>query len=236
MKIIIPTYKENAWAVKIYMHLHNKYWPDAKDITLLAENDYSSGLCEFVKIPQQYIDPNGSSYSGNFSTILMWYLNQIADENIVIMLADYWLIKPVNHDVIMNSVNLMSTDKNILRIQFGNNSGVNGRCDLKFNNLEYDYYECGADRNCFLTTQLTPGIWSKSNLLKIIKPNWSAWDVEVRGASEYIYTHTNLRSLGVGPEPIHYINAIRGRDQNNIIMHDDIVDEIKHIIPSHIKW
>lgn len=230
MQIILPTYREMGWAVAPFLHCFEKFWGDPKQIVLLAETDYSGGRCTFIEVPQQYRGSNGAVSCSHYSSILSWHLGNISEEYYIIMCADYWIYELVNVEVITIAEQYMRENSNVLRIGLGNYAGLTN-CDAAFNYQGIAFAECAERRDCFATVSLTPGLWSKALFMQILEIGHDPWNIELAGREKYIRSFPHWRSILINPEPIVYINAVRGSNPNIVLVEEDI-KEVYSMIPS----
>jgi hypothetical protein len=231
MRILVPTYREINWILYPYAHLHKKYWGER--ITVVAEQPYINSD-EELKDCFDFFAPNfdgNTIEGGEYHETLKQTLRHFDDKFVTIMCADYLIYKPVDVAMITVLLEYMDTHDNVLRANLGINNGMGSSPVVeKFNNIE-------IREGNFLPTSLTPGIWNRELLFEMMEHEMptskTAWDVEVKGHDALCNNH--LRSIGVAPEPIHYINAIRGRQNYELYMIQEIYDQIKHLIPDNIK-
>jgi len=223
MKILLFTYREIKWILSAYDVLHKKYW--GEPYTLIAEEDYL-GSGDFIKPPFA----GDSIHGGSYHEVMRWTLNEIQDEFVLIMCADYLLYTPVKKYVIEQIIEYMTENPTVLRAQIGNNSGIIQRATKTD-----EYKDITILEHNFLPTSLTPGLWNKKLLVDLMSKmsgSHTAWDMELRGRD--IYPNTGYRSLGVTPEPMQYINALRGRNNNSIVITQDVYNEVKEFIPDNV--
>jgi hypothetical protein len=223
MKIIIPTYRDIQWILPCYMHLHHKYWNHP--VTIIAEENYLPD-CEFVIPPQA---DNGTVQSGDFSDVLIWYLLQLKDKFICIMLSDYMITKPVGVDMIYALIGYMDEHDNILRCQLGNMFGSENSSRQTDTIGDIEIREGN-----FLPTSLTPGIWNRELLLEMLNSNTCAWGLEIKGRDKFV--SSSWRSICPVPQPIDYINALRGRITDKMVSTPEIIAEIGHMIPNNVAY
>jgi len=222
MKVILPTYRSIGWIVKAYAHLHRKYW--GAPVVLLAEEDYSEGEFEFVRPPNddkiKWI--NGEIPGWHFTDVLTWYLQQIPDEHVIIMLADYMITKPVDIVRLLMLEEYMALHSNTLRGQVGDDSGLcRGTLVERYKTI--DIWEGN-----FLSTSLTPGMWDRMMVLDMMHRCDTAWGMELKGRDRFL--KENWRSIAPSPGCVSYINALRGRQMDGIVMTEEVYREVGHFL------
>jgi hypothetical protein len=223
MKIIIPIYRDIAWILPIYFYLHKKYW--GEEILLLGEEHYikDDAICKSVAMQWVNHETTPSDY---FSNCLLIALNQMDDNQVIIMLPDYLLTKEVDSAIIYKMQDYMSSNVDVLRCQLGTYTISNSKLFIeKYKNI--DIYERG-----FHPTNLTPGIWNRKLLIELLGDRWTAWDVENKCQDKFLMS--NMRSICPVPEPIDYINGIRSRNNNTLVVNNKVFEEIQHLIPKNI--
>ena len=201
-----------------YVHLHQKYW--GVPVTLLAEEDYSGGEFEFLRPPEG----EGVRWQGeeiatdSFSSVLIWYLRQIEDKHVIIMLADYMITEPVDEKRLLQLEEYMCAHGNILRGQVGDDGGY--CCGQKTD----VYKDISIWEGNFLPTSLTPGMWDRALLLEMMDIGLSAWAMEIKGRDKFF--RAGWRSIAPSPGCMSYLNALRGRSLENIVMTEEVYQEI----------
>lgn len=201
MRVVLVTYRGLKSLMPEYMERHEAFFN--MPVTLAAEEDYSQGRYHFIKPPFGETIPNGE-----YGNSLRWALEQVRDRYVIIMMVDYFIQAPVDSYTLRIIARYMTMKGNILRCEIGTNRGVGGM-------TEVDVYRGVSIREekIFLATSLCPGIWDRKKLLEIMK-GATAWDVEIQTNREF--QKTSWRSIGVYPEPMDYVNYIRGRDLSEL--------------------
>jgi hypothetical protein len=215
----------NHWCLNPFTYLCDKHWNE--NLIIICEQNYSSRHT-YLKPPQKLIK-RGAIPSNKFSDSLIWALQNTKNEYCILMLADYWLYSKVNTENITKSLNYMKSSKNILRVDIGDRPRPSG----PMKSINDILIECATDRNCFLTTSLTPAIWNKRFWLDLLENGWTAWHTETKCHTKYL--GSGYHSVWCEPGPIKYCNSMRGRDSCTIVMRREMFDETKNLIPGHIK-
>ena len=223
MKILLFTYRDIGWLIKPYILLHKKY--SGIDTVLIAEEDYSNGEFDFLRpeFEGEFIR------ACEFGKVLKWALSKIDNKYVIVMLGDYLIRDKVNSDLISTIMDYMDQEKNIIRCEVGNYRGIKERADHTNTYRGYKILE-----NNFAAMALTPGLWDRKKLLNIITDSMdNPWAFEIVGDKNF--TKNEFRSICIYPEPINYINVIRGRDNENIVVTPQMYKSIKKYIPPNIK-
>lgn len=225
MKVILVTYRDIGWIVKAYVHLHQKYW--GAPVVLLAEDDYSDGVFEFIRVPNEA----GLEWENNtippwhFSDVLFWYFRQIEDKHVIIMLADYLITHPVDTTRLKQLEEYMNLHDNILRGQVGDDTG------LCIGTKTEVYKDISIWDGGFLPTSLTPGMWNRDFLMELMTVHDTPWGIESKGREKFIAK--GWRSIAPAPGCVRYLNAIRGRQMDSIVITEEVYREVGHFL--HIK-
>lgn len=224
-EIIVMACKYNMWCVDPFMHQFNKHWGD--HVTLVTEASYeTSPQCKVLGLPRKFL------FKGNcppkfFSNTLMWALQNTANEFAILLLADYWLYEKVNVDMIHKTLEYMRANRNVLRVDLGDRPRHG-----QMHSVNDFIIECTSKRDCFLTTSLTPGMWSKKNWLTILGPNWTPWQTESRCNDKFMGGKGAwMKSVWCEPGPIQYTNVQRGRDDKRIVSRRCMIDDVRRFIP-----
>lgn len=231
MTILVPTYRSINWILYAYARLLVKYW--GEKFTIMAEEPFIDSNEEFND-RWEFIKPNFAEseiHGGEYHETLRWTLNELEDNFVTIMCADYLIHKPVDKERIQQTIEYMEANDNVLRA----NLGPNILSKTHSTKIE-DYKDIEIYEGHFLPTSLTPGIWNRERLLELMakmENSHTAWDLELRGRDAL--PKTGFRSIAIFPEPVEYINAIRGRNNEQIVITQEVYDEVKDLIPDNIK-
>ncbi len=231
MKILLPAYRSIDWIVKAYAHMHELYW-DAP-VVLLAEEDYSDGQFECAIPPWKedatWVDgdvPNEIP-GHHFTDVLFWYLKQIEDTHVIIMLADYLLSAPVDIKSLIQLQEYMELHKEVMR---GHIDAGGGWYKLSKQTDLYKDIEIWEDN--FLPSSLTPAIWNVDLLQRLMVHRDSAHGLESKGRDIFykMAEEEGIRSVAAKPGMVSYINCIRGGDMSHMVMTHEIYKEVKQYI------
>lgn len=213
-----PTY----WCIDPFLFLANKFWPEK--ITVICECNFTprSYNCDFIKLSISTCPPQV------FSNTLIQAMHRTPNEFCIIMLADYWIYKPVNTTNLSKSLDYMISRREVLRTDIGDR--IMGSKMTAINDV---IYECSEKRDCFLPTSLTPAIWNKKNYLQLLRNGLTPWKTELITRDAYL--RSSLRSVWCDPGPISYTNVLRSRDNLALVSRKELIDLIGHYIPKHFK-
>jgi len=231
MKILLPSYRTIGWLVKAYARMHEKYWGDP--VVLLAEEDYSEGQFEFACPPWKedatWVDGDvpGEFPTHHFTDVLIWYLRQIEDEHVIIMLSDYLLTAPVDKALIVQLQEYMELHKEVLRGHLERGGGFHS------GQLTDTYRDLEIWEGHFLPTSLTPAIWNRELVLEMMRPRGTPWSFELHGRD--MFPWNGCRSIAPQPEMLSYLNCIRGRNMNSMVMTHAVYEEVKQFLKINVQ-
>jgi hypothetical protein len=228
--IIFFACKFNEWCVPPFIKLFRKFCGYNDDLILVSENDYSTDIrCSFIRLPGHLVGKDGNCPKNRFSDSLIHGLKSTPNKNAIVLLADYFIDKPVDIPLLEKSIEYINNTPNILRIDIGGIAKPNPCTQL----TEW-LYECAQSRDCFYPISLCPGIWNKELYLQLLRPGWDPWQTEQLSYKNFL-VNPKMRSIWSYP-PISYVNVMRARDNNNLCLPPHLHDDVKSYIPSRFKY
>lgn len=209
-RVVVMTSDKYLPALRVFAWLFNKYWSAAQPVLVggftppdwpLPANFTFLSLGAFADYPV-----------GKWSDALIKLLSSIDDEAIVLMLEDYWLIRPVDQAAVdigagyaRQFTNLLRFDLTADRLFSYGPRYPNDVPDYGFaGHLDLVNPEPGPYRLSMMTA-----IWRRDNLLSLLVPNESPWDVEIVGTTR-ANERTDLLVLGTRQCPVRHILGLRG--------------------------
>lgn len=211
MRVITLTSDKYLHVLRPYSYLFNKYWGADQPVLVAGFTPPSFDL-----------PPNFTFHSiGKFedypasrwSDAVIKLLNEIDDESFCLMLEDYFLTRPVDR----RAVHML----NDYARQFGYVLRIDLSTDRLFmNGPQYhkdipDYGYCGyidlikSEPGNQYQMSLQAGIWRRDNLLKVLIPGESPWQVELDGTGR-VNANRDLLVLGTRQWPIRYTIGCKG--------------------------
>lgn len=224
MKVVVMSYRSIAWLVKPFVYLHQKYW--GCPVTLLAEEDYSEGAFDFFQPPDSIAMPKSKEIPAyRFSDVLVWYLRQIEDEHILLMMGDFLIYQPV--DVVrLQELQEYMHEHDVVRGQVGDDNFC------QFSRLVDHYQHLDIYEGGFRISSLNAALWNRQMLLDMIPLNADPWAVENR-CGESI-EQRGLRSIATMPGIMACLNVIRSREATHPVLPESVYREIEHLLPMKI--
>jgi hypothetical protein len=211
-----------------FAYQFNRHWGADQQVTVVGfapltyENLYPVRK-EGVDLPETILPPNFSFLSlgnqedypvGKWSDMLIRMLEIIADDYPIIMLEDYWLLKPVKRDVVDVLYQFMTTTKTIIKMDLCAermySAGV----------MEYGEIVTGEDGTGIEIVKsdykspyhmsLMVGIYNRNLMLHVLQPGWSPWEVELIGTPTLAAYEDQIMVLGTKQYPVRHTLIHRG--------------------------
>ncbi len=223
-EVLIPITAAYHWELGPFFHLFRRFWGE-QQVTILSDSDPQVADTRFIPIRHTI---GGTGWIDNFSTNLLTYLQHDCQVDfVVILMADYWLTKPVLTKGLEILVNFMQSSPQVIRLQISNGM------DSMSSYIVADYAGMEIrDRGEFLRGSLIPGLWSKQLLLKYMQAGWSLWTTELE-LSRIINGNSELKSLMVMPEIITYDHPVKSSASkvDFSLFPVELTEEVRGFIP-----
>lgn len=187
-------------------------------------------ICGFSK-PTHYLDSQTEFYSlgiqrdwpvSRWSEKLLLILDEVADKQFILMLEDYWLIRPVDIAAIMMLSDYAKQFENVLKIDLGmDRLYINGGSNFlyganTYNNAGYlDLIKSPPGTPYQMS--LWGGIWNREQLKRVLVPGESPQDIEIAGTSRV--TDDQL-VLGTRQAPLLHGNIYQSRNKGEPVYED----------------
>lgn len=198
MKILTMTSKKYHWLLPGFCYLMNEYWP-GQNVLIGTDAPVEFDLPDNFSV---------HSYNSNFelpaeiwSSGFIYALERVPGNRVVLLFEDYWLIKKVNHEKIMQIDRYMEFYPNIMRFDLTSDRQFAG-----------DAQDFGTFAGMKLVTtpfgspyqmSLQAAMWNRTLLLKIIEEQRSPWEIEV-----HTQPPPSMKVLGTKSHPVKYVNII----------------------------
>lgn len=209
MKTIVLTSNDYVNVLPGFAYLFNKFYPN-QELTIVRYDVRPPKLPDNFK---QFAIGKQSDYS--WSGGLKYYLSQINDEFVMLMLEDYYLDKPVDVGTIIGCQNMMIHRPEVFKIDLTNDrlkvthSKSNYALKDNFESKELEYF-IQSDINAPFLASVQAAIWRKDFLFSILNTKDNAWQFEKnKRTKEYLKKHNSV-ILGCMNPPMSYINAVGG--------------------------
>lgn len=222
IRTFVYTCDKYSWLLRGFCHQFQKYWSELQPVVVAG-----------YKPPEFDLPPNFEFYSiapedygkNSWTTGLIEFLQAMPDEHFVLLLEDYWICRGVNHQAVETLHEFCQQHPQVLRMDLTDDRLYCGGM-TDFNYVPYygylDIIWTPTDSPYQCSTQAA--IWSKSNLLSVLVPEESGWQMETYKPGVDIGTAKNIRNrsdlwvLGTRQRPVRYANMTRGGDSETLHM------------------
>lgn len=234
MHVACLTNDKNLWAVRVFAHLFNRFWGASQRVEVVGFH------------PPQHLPGNFSFYqvaaknwpAEMWTDQLIKYLSSLDDELLILMLEDYWLVRPVNLHCITKMWGLakqlttMPSDQKLLRIDLTADRASKKQAKHFVTDGEYNVISTPAHTPYQMSYQAA--IWHVPTLLEVLVRRETPWQSEVDG-SQRLKQRGDLLVLGTEVHPLYYVPALRRHKigiPNWGKIPADVRAEIKPLIPA----
>lgn len=204
--VLVMVSDKHLYALKPFIMQFQRYWGNLAptDVTIAGYSHPGYTLPEnfrFISLGQ-FRDYPANRYSDS----LILALNQLKSEHFVLMLEDFWLIRPVNYPIIDYLFRFMLVNPDILRLDLTTDRAYaqNVREVGTFGYI--DLIETPPSSPYQMSFQA--GIFNRKLLLSLLEPGLTPWQIEIEGTGKL--AKLPYRVLGTRQAPIRYFIAIQG--------------------------
>jgi len=199
MKVLVMTSGKYHYLLPGFCYLFNGYWPGqnpiiATDIPIkqdLPENFSIYSYSNWKPMP-----------ASRWSSGLRYALKSIGDGIVTILLEDYYLIAPVDTEVVDQGIEIMKHYHNeLLRFDLTTDRMYNGSVKNLGKYGVVDLVETPFDSEYQMSFQA--GMWNRQLLLGLIPNGLSPWQAEM-----YTQPPKEMRVFGTKQHPVKYANII----------------------------
>jgi len=142
MKIIVTSCNKSAWTLKPFSYLFNIFWSSLQNVTIVTEQIPPFALPPNFTFHTVHLDKSNGWPRERWTDGLIKYLHSITDQQVLIMLDDYWLIRTVDHKGIGTLSEYMRDHPNVTRIDLvADRLFVPGCVDKPFPYNDYEMYD-----------------------------------------------------------------------------------------------
>jgi hypothetical protein len=184
----------------------NKYWGSEHQVTIIGNNPPEHEIPDnfrFYKVTSDGWDRK------DYTNGLIPFFWNCGDDQVLWLLDDYWINKPVDHLGIMNlSKYMQSTVQPILRMDLTRDRECSYRCTDIGRYGGFDLIK--SPKGTPYQMSLQAGIWDVQLLLRVLQPGWDPWEVELIGSG--LVDDLDMVVMGTRNNPVSYTNAL-----NNVI-------------------
>lgn len=244
MRVLVLVSDKYLSALKPYAYLFNRYWSREQQVLVagftppdfeLPSNFSFHSIGKFEDYPVS-----------KWSDALIKLLNEIDDEAFALALEDYWLTRPVDVRGMRYLYDYARQFGYVLRIDLTTDRlfahgprypgdiadyGYVGHLDLIRSEPTSQYH-----------MSMMMGIWRRDNLLKVLIPGETPWQLELDGTRRVMTEHAHdMLVLGTRQSPVKHHLAFRGGDSNTLkldgLRHEDVkaLTELGYLKPWGIE-
>lgn len=154
LSVLVLTYSKNSDVLSGFSNCYEKYAQGLPRFKVVS--DKSMGYEE------EYICPNDS-----FSTRLIYALQSLGTKYVILLLDDYYITSQIDLSEISKCLECLDKDRKVISAKLVLENG----------------FPKGVHRAPFrYGLSLCAGIWNVQELLSILVPNETAWDIELKGS------------------------------------------------------
>lgn len=201
IRVFVYTSDPYLWILKPFCYLFNLYWSELQEVVV-------GGFTP----PQFTLPPNfffhridKKSYpKEKWSDGLIRLLNDYQDDIFVLLLEDYLLRRTVDHNGVATLAQYMRLQQNSDVVRFDLTADrLYGKGMRDVDNWgHYDIIAC--DKDAMYEMSLQAAIWNKKNLLALLRPGMTPWEVE----TQTDMTQQPYRVLATRQWPVRYANLM----------------------------
>ena len=213
MKVLITTRDAENWLLAPQLHFLVKYWPDCPfPIDVLGgpkAREVFLGLVDEGRKDGLWLREAYCGDDSSWVKLLIWHLQgQNPNEPFLLLLNDYLLADRINQRRMTAYYAVMKNDPTLSFLRLNACPGPEGPSYEEFRpTIEewgLSYFKLGQAYNL----SLQPTIFRTSFLLKNLDPNWSAWDVEIKGSRLFAAGYP-LNAVGTHDTALPVMNLLR---------------------------
>lgn len=160
--------------------------------------------------------------ASRWSEKLIRILDEVAEEQFILMLEDYWLTRPVDMQAVKMLFDYAAQFENVLKIDLTHDRlYINGGADFLYGSNTYD--NCGyldlikSPPGTPYQMSLWAGIWNREQLKRILVPGETPQDIEIAGTRRV--TDDQL-VLGTRQAPLLHGNIYQSRNGGEPVYED----------------
>lgn len=201
MKIIVNTCDTHRHLVRPFAHQWNKHVASDLPVTVayatLAPDD----------LPRNFTCVSLGEQVGQWSGWMKRYLEGLRDDVILLMLEDFWIVKPVDVERLKQAHEYMLNHPKVDRMEL---SFI--RCDLEAGvhphvpHKDAGYLQCPSNANWLASVQ--PSFWRRRSLIAALRDGEDIWTFENEGSNRL--RHTDFVTLAVEPPLIWHDIGVHG--------------------------
>jgi hypothetical protein len=200
VRVVCFTSDNTNWALRPFARLFNQFWSELQPVDIAGYTRPQFELPPNFTFRQIAETPYPAE---KFTNGLIEYLQRISDEVFCLFFSDYWLTRGVDHEAIGCLASYLTMHPEAIRLDLtADRLYAGGMHDVEAWG-RFDIIETPFDSPYQMSTQAC--IVNRKNLLSILKPNLSPWEMEI-GGNELL--GKKYRVFGTRQWPVKYCNGI----------------------------
>lgn len=201
MRIFVLTSDVTSWALRPFLHLMGKYWPEHPPIMVAGYT------CPEFLPPEQFMSLGKfEDFPVNrWSDGLKVMLDLIEDECFIWTMDDFWPIRPVKHKAVDILFRHALRSKDLARIDLTHDRA--GAATAKVIGQLEGLDIVGTELPSEYHLSLQAGIWRTDALKRFTVEGETGWEMELNGTHRMNDASANV--IGTLQEPLRYVIAIQ---------------------------
>lgn len=221
MRVFVLTCDAYAHSVRAFAYLFNKYFDATQEVIVAGYERFP------VDLPPNFVTHSigqQADYPVNrWSDGLAKLLCDFTDDVFLLFLEDYWIVEPVFQKEVKMLYDYMGQFKYVLKMDM--------ITDRRYAGGVTPYGQVGhiplvkSDPDSAYHMSLMCGLWNRRNLLKILIPGESPWDIELSGTTRLSTYRMDMLVLGTASWteneracPIRHTLAHRRGNPNELLL------------------
>jgi hypothetical protein len=199
MKTVILTSDKHNWLLRGFFHQWQKYAEGYGSVEVagfthpgnLPEGAEFHSIGQFEDYPVE-----------KWSDAVIKYLHTLKDDLVLIMLEDYWLMRPINQEAIKAAETFMLDNPQVMRFDLSSDRMFSR--DVQYCEPYGPFDLCWGKGAYSLSFQA--GMFRRELLLEMMRPDETPWQAELNGSDRL--NHTPYWVMGLMQWPINYFIAM----------------------------
>lgn len=223
-KILCMTSDKYIHAVRPFMYLINKYWPNHPGVTVagFTPPDFEMPIgSEFISLGKFEDYPVNRWSDGMYKA-----LQAIDEEVVLVMLEDMWVVREVNDRAMSDAYDYMLHHPKVAKFDTGGD-----RLYAEGAKLDYGYW---GQLDLVLSKRESPyqlsmmaGYWRTEHLIAAMRPGWTPWQVEIDGTT--IIAQMDVDVVGSRNWPLRHTLAFRSGDSSTLLLDELKLDDVEKL-------
>lgn len=225
VRILVMTSDRYLPALRVFAHLFNKHWGADQPVTVggftppdfdLPSNFTFYSIGRFADYPVN-----------RWSDALIHALQRIPDEQVIVMLEDYWLTGGVDVEAVRMANDYCAQFRYTARFDLTADRACAGGARFyatidRPSGGQIRIIQSNPDEGYHLS--LMAGVWNKDHLLRVLRPGETAQETELNGTPRLRTLAHETIVLGYEKEwqPVRYTLALRAQTGHGVLLLDGV--------------